>query len=87
MQQWEDVERRRDAFASHVAAVGKFIEALVEADRQDRVAEFGKRPPPALTTQPCAKALPTGGGDPLSLRQIIGGTRGIDADAALADQG
>ena len=34
-----------------------------------------------------AKPLFSGGDDPLSLRQIIGGTRGIDADAALACRG
>ncbi len=45
MQQWADETRRLEAFASHVAGVGKFIDALVEADRQGRVAEFGKRLP------------------------------------------
>ncbi len=45
MQQWADEERRLDAFARHVAGVGKFIGALVEADRQGRLAEFGKRLP------------------------------------------
>lgn len=45
MQQRADEQRRLDASARRDAMVGRFIAALVEADRQGRLVEFGKRLP------------------------------------------
>lgn len=45
IQQQVDDQRRLEASDRRDAAIGRFIAALVEADRQGRLAEFGKRLP------------------------------------------
>lgn len=45
VEKWEDESRRLDAFIESGAAVERFMKALIRADREDTLVEFGRRLP------------------------------------------